>query len=413
MFAMTLFWTSSWSQDSLSLSQCFQLLETNHPLARQVNLTANMSNVRQQQLTRNYWPKLEVQGQATWQNEVTRVDIPITIPGFETPTAPQDQYRLIGEITQTIYDGGATRHLRSAARSEHLAAQLQTAGDLYRLRFQVHQLYFGILMIREQRNVLNRVQSELQRKEKQVADLFANGVAQRKEMDLLAVERIRHQQTLDQNRIQETTLVENLGELIGKNLKTDDLFSVPDGTETGQVPRTEWAVFSAQRDVLEAQKKLIVTQRLPKVNAFVQGGIGQPGYNLFDPDPAPMFLAGARLRWNLGAFYLDAPDRELIHLQEEILRQKENGFGQGLSLQVRQAMRQAQTYERFLISDLEMLEKRTRIKEIAAVQLTEGIITTADYLREVDAWYQADLQYELHRIQAIQYAIEALLLAGQ
>ncbi len=411
--ALTLGWTTLWSQEALSLSTCFKMMESNHPLARQSALQMALSSARQDQLNRNYWPKLEVQGQATWQNEVTKVDIPISIPGFEVPTSPQDQYRILGEVNQTIYDGGSTRHLKAAARAEQGASQLQVEADLYRLRFQVHQLYFGILMIRKQRNVLELVTKELQRKEKQLNDLYSGGIVQRKDLDLLAVELIRHRQSLDQNTLQETTLLANLSELTGKEINAETVLSLPERYEAGQEPRAEWELFAAKEDLLASQKSLVNAQRLPKLSAFAQGGYGQPGFNFFDPDFAPMFIAGARLRWNLGAWYMDQPDREIIRINQEVVRQQEAGFKQSLSLQVRQAKSQAATFERFLLTDQEILDRRTRIKETAAIQLEEGIITTPDYLREVDAWYQANLQYELHRIQAVQADIESRLIAGK
>ncbi|MEZ5033191.1 MAG: hypothetical protein R2787_17525 [Saprospiraceae bacterium] len=36
-----------------------------------------------------------------------------------------------------------------------------------------------------------------------------------------------------------------------------------------------------------------------------------------------------------------------------------------------------------------------------------------DYLKEVDAWYQANLNMNIHRIMAVQAAIETRLLAGK
>ena len=124
-------------------------------------------------------------------------------------------------------------------------------------------------------------------------------------------------------------------------------------------------------------------------------------------------MAGARLQWNLGAFYLDSPDREVIRLNREVVRQQENAFRQGLDIQVTQASAQADAYRSFLDSDIEILAKRTRIKETATIQLEEGIITTPDYLKEVDAWYQANLNMNIHRIMAVQAAIETRLLAGK
>ncbi len=401
------------SQEPLTLSECFQLVTRQHPLAHQVALQSAISEARQDQLNRNYWPKLEVQGQATWQNEVTVVDIPISIPGFEAPAAPQDQYRVVGELSQTLYDGGATRHLKAVSQAEQGATRLQTEADLYRLKFQVHQLYFGILLIQQQRKALELVQTELQRRESQLAELYNGGIVQRKDIDLLAVELIKHRQTLQQNLLQEELLRANLGQLIGRDISNDTSFTLPDQTDAGDQPRQEWALFDAKEAAFDAQEKLLTSQQLPKLSLFAQGGLGRPGFNLFNPDPAPLFMAGARLRWNLSSFYIQHPDRELIRLGQEMVGQQEASFRQALDMQVRQAKSHSNTFFTYLETDREILERRTRIKDTAAIQLEEGIITIPDYLREVDAWYQANLQTELHRIQAIQADIESRLLAGK
>ncbi|MCF8238025.1 MAG: TolC family protein [Saprospiraceae bacterium] len=414
LFLVLAFWLGclpAFSQEGLSLSECFQLVERQHPIAQQVAIQSAISEARLDQLNRNYWPKLEVQGQATWQNEVTVVDVPI--PGFETPTAPKDQYRIVGELTQTLYDGGTTRHLKAASRAEQGGDQLQTEADLYQLKFQVNQLYFGILLTQEHRKALELVQQELQRREGQLADLYTGGIVQRNDIDLLAVELIKHRQSLEQNRLQEELLRANLGQLIGREIPLGTPFTLPNQAETSDQPRREWALFDAKEAALEAQAKLIQSQQLPKLSIFAQGGLGRPGFNLFNPDPAPLFMAGARLRWNLSSFYSNQPDRELIRLNREMVGQQEAGFRQALDIQVRQAKNDSNTYSAFLETDRDILERRTRIKDTAAIQLEEGIIPTPDYLREVDAWHQASLQYEVHRIQAIQSTIEARLIAGK
>lgn len=224
---------------------------------------------------------------------------------------------------------------------------------------------------------------------------------------------LKHDQSITQNRIQEATLRENLGRLIGKEITADTPLQLPTESIGAEETRAEWALFDAQDAGLQAQADLVSSRRLPRLGVFAQGGLGQPGFNMFDPDPAPLFMAGARLQWNLGAFYLDSPDREVIRLNREVVRQQENAFRQGLDIQVTQASAQADAYRSFLDSDIEILAKRTRIKETATIQLEEGIITTPDYLKEVDAWYQANLNMNIHRIMAVQAAIETRLLAGK
>ncbi len=49
-----------------------------------------------------------ISSQAAWQSDVTKIDLdlPIEFPSIEIPVPDQDQYRLVAELNQTIWDGG-------------------------------------------------------------------------------------------------------------------------------------------------------------------------------------------------------------------------------------------------------------------------------------------------------------------
>jgi len=401
------------AQSALSLDECFRLADARFPGSAIVVLQGELGQARREQLNRNYWPKLEINGQASWQNEVTRVDIPLQVPGFEVPSQPKDQYRVMAEWNQLLFDAGSTRHLKAATLADTRAESNQAEAERYRLRFQVSQLYFGILLQAQQIRALELVREELARRQRQLRELYDGGVVQRKDLELLEVDVLRNAQLILQARSQSAVLRDNLGILLGRDVPEDLTLELPDEAPAPPMARPEWQVFQAREEALRARKRALTTGRLPRLYAFAQGGIGRPGFNLFDPDPQPMFLAGARLRWNLGALYTDGPERRALDLGREIVRKQEESFRQGLDIQIRQAKGNAAMYRDFLQADRDMLERRIRIRDIAAVQLEEGILPAPDYLREVDAWYQADLLLATHRIKALQAATEARLLAGK
>ena len=123
--------------------------------------------LRQQQISdlrlKNFgtvWnPQLNLNGQATYQSEVTKVSVPI--PGVNIPSPSKDQYKVYLDLKQAIYDGGAT-NANSLAEKSGLAADRQNLEvELYALNEKVNQLYFAVLLMTENESVMKLKQSVL------------------------------------------------------------------------------------------------------------------------------------------------------------------------------------------------------------------------------------------------------------
>lgn len=59
-------------------------------------------------------PQLSVSGKASYQSDVTKLPldgdkISSLLPGFEIPSLSKDQYQVVAQVDQTIWDGGSTR----------------------------------------------------------------------------------------------------------------------------------------------------------------------------------------------------------------------------------------------------------------------------------------------------------------
>ena len=100
------------TQTPLSLEACYRQAETHSPQAGQTRLIQEATDLQIKLLSRNYVPQSRLNGQATWQSDVTSV--PIKLPNFEISPPPKDQYKLTLDMTQTIWDGGVTEKQKSA-----------------------------------------------------------------------------------------------------------------------------------------------------------------------------------------------------------------------------------------------------------------------------------------------------------
>ena len=127
---------------SVNLDDCYEKAAKHHPSASQRALIHEAAALQVKQFNRNYLPQLSLNGQATWQSEVTSVEIPF--PGINIEAPPKDQYRVTLDLNQTIWDGGINKRQKDMASKASYTDQKKLEAELWMIRKQVHQLYFEI-----------------------------------------------------------------------------------------------------------------------------------------------------------------------------------------------------------------------------------------------------------------------------
>ena len=106
---------------ALTIREAYQLARKNYPMIRQQGLIEKTRDYSVSNAAKGYLPQVTVQGQATYQSAVTEFKLPVSIPGVEFPSISKDQYKIYGEVNQTIYDGG---NIRTQVRSHEANAQV-------------------------------------------------------------------------------------------------------------------------------------------------------------------------------------------------------------------------------------------------------------------------------------------------
>jgi outer membrane protein TolC len=132
----------------LTLEQCYQLATQNYPEIKQHDLITKTADYSIANIQKGYLPQFNINGQASYQSAVTT--LPIKVPGITIPTLSKDQYKLYGELDQTLYDGGEIKQNKNLQRTTEAVSQQQLQTDLYQLRDRLNQLFFGILLVDEQ-----------------------------------------------------------------------------------------------------------------------------------------------------------------------------------------------------------------------------------------------------------------------
>lgn len=398
----------------LTLEQAWAEAVQQFPLTRQRALITRTANLSIENLSRGYLPQLSVSAQATYQSDVTQVKIPL--PGINIEPLSRDQYRAILDVNQLIYDGGAI-HLQQQLQKVQAAAEEEKIEVQYQqLKERIQQLYLGVLLLDEQMKQVNLLQQDLQAGIRRVEAQVQYGTSFRSALATLQAEYLRTEQRMVELRTGRKALLDMLGLFLNRNLSANTLLVLPrveSPEPQPQIQRSELKLFRLQDSLLQLQSALIDVRNRPRVSLFVQGGYGRPGLNMLKNEFAPFYIAGLRFNWSLSGFYTGKQEKELYRINRQSLGIQQENFLLQTNVQLQQQQGEIDKYTALIMADDRIIELRTQVKRAAQAQLEQGVITAADYIREVNAEDQARLTKILHKLQLLQAQLNYQAITGK
>lgn len=395
---------------TLHLEECYRLAEANYPLVRQRSLIDQARSYTVENAAKGYWPQLSIAGQATYQSAVT--ELPLSLPGVNVPQLSKDQYKIYGELNQTLYDNGVIRNQQKIADNTARTEQQQTEVDLYQLRERINQLFFGVLVADAQLAQVSLLESDIRSGLDKVNASIAQGTALRSNADVLQVQLLQAGQRRTELNAARKAYTDMLSVFIGQAIDSA-VFAVPDmPVLREEIARPELAVFGLQKEGLEQQQKLLNARSLPRFSFFVQGGAGRPALNFLSNDFEGYYIGGLRLNWNIGSLYTLGKEKKILDLSRERSDVRRDVFLFNTQLGMKQYNAEIRKFRALLASDEEIVALRSRIKETAMAQLSHGVITGNDYLREVNSEDKARQDRALHQIQLLLAAYQYQTTTG-
>lgn len=395
----------------LQLDSVQQWARQNYPLIRQQGLLNESSRLQELNLKTGWLPQISVSGQASYQSEVTRINVPL--PGFQVDPLSKDQYRLQAELNQLIYDGGQVRAQQKLQQLQTAAEQQKLEVDLYRIREKVTQVYMNILYLRSARDQVYTVQQDLQTGLNKIEAQLKNGLVYKSNAQVLQAEQLRTNQRLMELNYNLSGWYEVLGLYINRTLDTSVSLKLPglQLPDTGSIARPELSFFQKQSAAISQQQTLLQSKLRPRASLFAQGGYGRPGLNMLKNEFRLYGITGLRLNWSLSAFYTNSNEKKQLNLNRQMIELQQDAFVLNTRAEIRQRETELQKYQALIADDDQIIELRRQVKDAARAQLTNGVITANDYLREVYAEENARLNRVAHQIQLAQ-TFENLRLAS-
>lgn len=123
-------------------------------------------------------------------------------------------------------------------------------------------------------------------------------------------------------------------------------------------------------------------------------------------------IGGIRLNWQLQSLYTAKRERAQADIKSATVKLQEESFQQANLAQIRQHLAELDNLNLMLQTDEEIVKLRQTVKEAALAQLEAGVITAADYLREVHAEESARQENQSRHLRKAQIQYRIYWLKG-
>ena len=399
------------AQAQLTLEQCYELARQNYPAIKQYALVEQSRDFTLQNAAKGWLPQVSVNGRASYQSTVTRLPIDVSQFGIDYKGLSKDQYDAHVMVNQPIYDGGVITANKNILKAQADVQTAQLDVTMYSIRERVNQLFFSVLLIDEQLAQNQLLQDDLKLGLNTVSAMMKGGIANQTDVDNVKVEQIKARQQEHSLRTARKTYLTMLGSFINLSLDANTQLEKPADPgfkSQGSDPnnRPELAMYDSQNRLLDARLKALDASLMPKVGAFLQGGVGNPGLNMLKNGWDTYYRIGATISWNIGSFYTRKNDQQLIANERQQITANRETFLFNNRLQQQQTNGQIENLRQQVSEDEEIIQLREGIRNKSEKRVQNGIETVNEMLRDINAVGEARQQKAIHEVQLLQEIYE-------
>jgi len=384
---------------ALTLKECYARAESTYPLTKQRALIEKTKEYNIANIAKGIYPQLSVNGSATYQSDVTKIALP-PATGLTIPSVSKDQYKLYGEVSQTLTDFGINKQRRNISRTDGELQEENLNVELYKLKDRINQLFFGILLIDGQLQQNELAAKDIRTGITNVEATIHNGTGYTSSLNKLKAELLKTSQQAIELRSTRKAYTDMLSLFINQPVTT--LITPPSPTLTDSINRPELKAYDLQVRSYVEQSRLNKLNNYPQLNAFFQGGMGKPNpVNFLSTQLSGYYLTGLRLTWSIGSRYTYKKDQLINKNNQELTKTQRNTFLFNTQLTLNQQNADIVKYQQLINSDNEIVDLRESVSKTSSVQLQNGVLTANDYLLDVNAASQARQDRLVHEIQLL------------
>ena len=395
--------------DSISLTQCLLAAREKSAVNGQSKIVEDIAALKMTNARVSYLPSVSAYGKAWYQSDA------VTVTGPTGPMIEVDrfQYNTGLEADQPIYDGGLSKHRRELERAIMDSEEGKIEMELYQLNSLLTDLYFNSVLIDKKNSAIQLKIDVLTKRLKEVEAAVNAGLVKGNQVDEIKVELLSsQQQQLEIEKLRQQTIT-SLSLYTGLDIQFGTTFILSDIPEIYPSSiRPEYKYFDAEMNRLESMSDLQKGKKLPHIGAYGQAGYSYPGLNFFENEPAYYYIVGARLSWNIFDWKQNKRDTEVLLKQKEIIETKKTDFEQKIEIAMKKELIEQQKLSDIIKIDEELIRQRTAVTKASETSLLQGVITSTDYLEDLNAEINARINLETHKTQLQESLIQYELLKG-
>jgi outer membrane protein TolC len=390
-------------EKSITLDSLQTMVKKRYPYAKQLMLNGQYGQESVKSIGSNWLPQFSISGKTTLQSEVTAISLPANVNlGFSLETGEKYQYQGELDFTQLIYDGGISNAAKEISK---LASDIQ-AGNIETSMLQVegiiNTLFESILLTREQISMLNFQKNDLTARQKDLMAAVRNGIALQSVLLELGAEITSLEQRKIEANAQLISFYSQLSFFTQEKIDTSIVLQWPASVmESGNdfTKRPDYRGFEKQLQYSDWQLKLLHKKEFPYLALFANGYYGRPGLNALNYNDHFSGIAGISLKWNISNFYDNSHEKKKISIQQSLVQNQQILFEIEMNKQFDQLNIDIVKNKELIEKDDEVVQVRSEVKKVAAVQLENGSITLTDYLAKLNAESQAIANRNVHKIR--------------
>ncbi len=409
------------AQDTLSVEQLQAAALKTDPRSTQQALLRAATDLRLAVIGSDRLPRLEINGQATHQSDVTRPTF--GVPGISVPDFPKDRWQTTLDVEQRLYDGGDVARRREVEEARYAESQAEVDVALYELRSDVNSAFFSAFLLEKRSEEFEALVADLEARLAAVRARVEAGTALGRDAAEIEAEWVRAGLQRDEARASRRASLAILADLASRPIDTSAVLVLPSDEPERAHPADLSAVAALRRrpefdqlrrssERLEREAASTTAENRPKLFAFGQAGVGLPGLDQFRTSSDAFWQAGVRVKWQPWTWRSAGRRAAAFRLQQDVVATEERALGRRLARAVVTDLEDIDRLKAALTDDERIVTLRVEVERQARAQYDEGAITTPDYVEARTDVLEARLTLERHRVELAQARSRYLTTLG-
>lgn len=407
------------AQDSLHLGALHRAATDADPRLRQLELQQSQSELRLRNLAAERLPAFLLEGVAQYQSDI--VTVPLRSPSGQPLLEPEHEIfdaRL--NVQQSIFDPSLAPR-RAMEHAQLAEAQARVRTSLFALRQEVNDAFFAAALLQERAAAIASTITDLERRLGEAAIRVREGAALPSDTAALRAALLQRRQESLEIRANRGAALARLAVLRGTPIAdnaplvlpvlADAVVLIRDSLAALRT-RPEYEQFARSRDRLTRQESVVTASTQPRLSAFGRAGYGRPGLNMLGNEFDTYWLAGVQVQWAPWTWGRTRREREALAVQRRLVATEEAAFGEALRRGIQVDLAAIDRFDSTLAIDREIVALREQIERETQVRFGEGVVTAAEYVDRSTDVLDARVAYAVHRVEQAQARARLLTTLG-